>query len=191
MARFCPSPSNCYSPTAAPAVPHPYDQSHPGLGFSHYVFSTLLNCSRIICAGSFKHCLTLQGLLDLLSISLTGLCSRSYGPFLLLPCLAVMSSRTWPRYSTTIHVLFSNSLFLQLFTCSPSTHTYHSHQTVLLNNVTLFPLITTLIPSVETLDKRPRELVCTEKEELRRGPEKKVKGPRETTTDYSRPSLHG
>lgn len=161
--------------------PHPYDQSYPGLGFSITSSAPLLNCSRIICAGSFKHCLTLRSS-GLLSISPTGLLTpRSYGPFLLLPCLAVMSSRTWPRYpAPTIHVLFSNSCF---FSCSPA-HPQHTHTIPIKQSFwTMWPYShwSQLIPSVETLDNRPRELVCTEKEELRRGPEKKVKGPRETT----------
>ena len=92
--------------------PHPYDQSYPGLGFSITSSAPLLNCSHIIYAGSFGHCLTLLSF-GLLSISPTGLLTpRSYGPFLLLPCLAIMSSRAWPRYpEPTVYVLLSNSCF--------------------------------------------------------------------------------
>ena len=84
----------------------------PGLGFSITSSAPLLNCSHIIYAGSFKHCLTLLSS-GLLSISPTGLLTpRSYGPFLLLPCLAIMSSRAWPMYpAPIIYVLLSNSCF--------------------------------------------------------------------------------
>ena len=74
-------------------------------------------------------------------VSPTGLLTpRSYGPFPQLPCLPIMSSRTGPMYPAPVTNVIQQLLLFSSWT----QHTYTvPMETVLLDNVTLFPLIIT------------------------------------------------